>query len=74
MTKYGLIGLVILLIGSLFLLPARTKLRRFKNGKFSFTAEISGENITTTLLGNDLLNWIILSGGKVDTSSVGDLK
>jgi hypothetical protein len=63
------IGLVILLIGVCSCYQPERNCADFKNGKFSFTAEISGENITTTFVRNDSIELDYFQG-KVDTSSV----
>ncbi|MCM4171011.1 DNA topoisomerase IV [Arenibacter sp. TNZ] len=69
MTKNMTIGLVILLIGVCSCYQPERNCADFKNGKFSFTAEISGENITTTFVRNDSIELDYFQG-KVDTSSV----
>tara|TARA_R110000796_G_scaffold47977_5_gene115097 strand:+ start:54411 stop:54791 length:381 start_codon:yes stop_codon:yes gene_type:complete len=69
MTKYMTFGamLLVLLVCSCYQ-PERN-CSDFKNGKFSFTAEINGEELTTTFVRNDSIELDYFQE-KVDTSSV----
>ncbi|MBC8768158.1 DNA topoisomerase IV [Arenibacter sp. BSSL-BM3] len=69
MIKNMTIGLAVLLFGVCSCYRPERNCTDFKNGKFSFTAEISGENLTTTFVRNDTIELDYFQG-KVDTSSV----
>jgi len=69
MTKNIILGLAILLIGVCSCYQPERNCTDFKNGKFSFTTEVSGENLTTTFVRNDSIELDYFQG-KVDTSSV----
>ena len=64
-----ILGLAILLIGVCSCYQPERNCTDFKNGEFSFTTEVSGENLTTTFIRNDSIELDYFQG-KVDTSSV----
>ena len=69
MIKHMTIGWAILLFGMESCYRPERNCSDFKNGKFSFTAEVSGENLTTTFVRHDSIELDYFQG-KVDTSSV----
>jgi len=69
MIKNMTIGLVIFLFGMGSCYRPERNCSDFKNGKFSFTAEVSGENLTTTFVRHGSIELDYFQG-KVDTSSV----
>lgn len=69
MTKKNCFGLVLLLLVACSCYRPERNCTDFKNGKFSFTAEIDGEEHTTTFVRNDSVELDYFQG-KVDTSSI----
>tara|TARA_R110002050_G_scaffold25604_13_gene68299 strand:- start:11503 stop:11937 length:435 start_codon:yes stop_codon:yes gene_type:complete len=69
MTKNITFSMVLLLLVVCSCYQPERNCTDFKNGKFSFTAEIDGEKHTTTFVRNDSIELDYFQG-KVDTSSV----
>lgn len=63
------LGLMILLLGVCSCYRPERNCNDFRSGKFSFTAKIAEESLTTTFVRNDSIE-IDYFEGKVDTSSV----
>ncbi|MCM4163109.1 DNA topoisomerase IV [Arenibacter sp. A80] len=62
-------GVVLLMLSAYSCYGPERNCADFKNGKFSFTAEIGGEKLTTTFVRNDSIELDYFQG-KVDSSSI----
>lgn len=69
MIKNKIFGVVLLLLGVSSCYQPERNCANFKNGKFSFTAEVNGENLTTTFVRTDSIELDYFQE-KVDTSSI----
>jgi len=69
MTRNMIFGVVLLMLVAYSCYGPERNCSDFKNGKFSFTAEVDGEKLTTTFVRKDSIELDYFQG-KVDTSSI----